>query len=874
VKRHFRTPESLPAECRAFIGEVDETYREFEADRGMLERALDISSEEQMQANAQMRALLEAFPDFYFRLDAHGRILEYKAGSAVDAFLPGHNLVGKLIQAAPQPEVARKFQAAIERVGRSRSPAAIEYSLQVRAAEEHYEARLVPLLRDEIFVIVRNITGRKRMEEALSLIVERFTLAMEAANDGLWDWHVPGNESHFSPRYFTMLGYEPDALPANQETWLRLIHPDDRTSALREFEDYLAGRVEKYETEFRMRHRSGSYLWILSRGKVVGRNPQGQPMRVVGTHSDITARKLAEEKVLKARDELEAKVQERTQQLSEANVSLRESEERARSILNNVQAGIILVDPASRQVLDANPVALSLLKRSRAEVIGHVCHNYICPADRGQCPVADLSGTVDNSERLLVRADGTHIPILKTVVPIMLGGRRVLLESFVDITERKRAQTELEKAKLAADAASQAKSRFLAMMSHEIRTPLNGVTGVLHLLQKDTLTAQQCRWIEMATTSAGTLLRVINDILDFSKVEAGKLDLHIVVTDLHTRVKETAAAFAERAAARGLGWSLFIDPGVPRYVATDGDRLAQVLGNLLGNAVKFTDAGAISLRVTLLAVESDHTRVRFEVTDTGAGVSPEEQDRLFKPFSQVDNSTTRRHGGTGLGLGICKHLVELMGGKIGVETTVGRGSTFWFEMPLREMTSLPEPETPEPAVAARPVPAVHSSPAPQAAPRRVLLAEDNEINQELAREMIQSAGCQCDCVVSGLEAVHAATRGGYDLVFMDCMMPGLDGYRATQAIRADEAERAAAGQAVRRLPIIAMTANAMEGDREECLAAGMDDYLSKPLEPDQVARMLQRWLTGGRADRAAEGTRNALTECAASSRAGINSETP
>jgi signal transduction histidine kinase/CheY-like chemotaxis protein len=435
-----------------------------------------------------------------------------------------------------------------------------------------------------------------------------------------------------------------------------------------------------------------------------------------------------------------------------------------------------------------------------------------------------------------------------------------------EMSERKRAQEQLarardelevrvhertqqlERAKVAAEAASEAKSRFLAMMSHEIRTPLNGVTGMLHLLLRDRLTAQQQRWIDMAQNSAETLLCVINDILDFSKVEAGKLDLHLVPTDLHETVHQIATNFAERAGIKGLAWNLFIDPAVPRLVQTDADRLAQVLGNLLGNAVKFTDAGSVSLRVTRLVEDGTVASVRFAVIDTGMGVAPEQRDRLFKPFSQVDNSNTRRHGGTGLGLGISKQLVELLGGKIGVQSEAGKGSTFWFELPLQQTTVAPAPMVAS-ATVATDVPSVGATGRlPEACNQRVLLVEDNEINQELAREMIRMAGCECECVPNGHEAVRAAASGRYALVFMDCMMPGMDGYGATRAIRAEEARQATPGATARRLPIIAMTANAMEGDREECLAAGMDDYLSKPLDPDQVARMLERWLAGVRQD--------------------------
>ena len=1099
VKRQFGSLENLSAECRAFVHDVDAAYRELEADRGMLERALEISSEEQMQANAQMRALLEAFPDIYFRLDGQGRILEYKAGVAADTSSPPHRLVGKLIQAVPRPEAARKFQAAIERVGQSQSLVAIEYSLKVREAEEYYEARLLPLPQREIFVIVRNITERKRSELALQSsefflrksqavatigsyylnaqtgrwrssaaldeilgihegfpkdvngwisvvhpehqeemlrylqehviaghnrfdweyriirksdrqerwvhglgelefddqgntitmigtiqditarrlseaaqnnLKERLAATLNALPDLLFatdpegrilDFRAPSTDKlYLAPdnflgrtvkevlppeaaaiimgaiaeafnngvssgatyslpkgdgcEWFEMTGarqgqpgardgrvvvlarditkrkeaedrlrqseerlqeavqvssigtFEHDHLtdtiywsaeqrknygwssdePVNLAKFLDCVYPEDRehiAQAIRRAHDP-AGNG-RYDVEHRIIRCDGCVRWLVTRSQTFfeGEGAARRLVRTSGAVLDITEQKLVEEKLAQARDQLEAKVQERTRQLQQANDSLRESEDRARSILNNVQAGIVVVDPVSHEVIEANPVALSLLKRSREEVIGRLCHSHICPADRGQCPVTDLGGTVDNSERVLVRGDGTSIPILKTVVPITLGGRPVLLESFVDISERKRAQTELEQAKLAAEVASEAKSRFLAMMSHEIRTPLNGVTGVLHLLQKDHLTAQQKRWLDMASTSASTLLLVINDILDFSKVEAGKLDLHPAPTDLRSVVENTAASFAERARARGLAWNTFIDPNVPSMVAADGGRLAQVLGNLLGNAVKFTDAGSVALRVTLQSEANNIATLRFEVADTGEGVAPEQQERLFKPFSQVDSSSTRRHGGTGLGLGICKHLVELMAGVIGVETAAGKGSTFWFELPLKIINSTPEPPMTVQTTVARKDSTAVAAPFARLTKSRVLLAEDNEINQELAREMIQFAGCECDCVVNGPAAVQAAISGNYDLMFMDCMMPGMDGYNATRAIRAEEAKLVAAGQPVSRLPIIALTANAMEGDREECLAAGMDDYLSKPLDPEKVVQAINHWLT-------------------------------
>lgn len=526
--------------------------------------------------------------------------------------------------------------------------------------------------------------------------------------------------------------------------------------------------------------------------------------------------------------------------LAKKNRQLHESEERARTILNHVQTGIVVMDPETHSILEVNPVALAMMGRSRDEVVGRTCHQFMCPSERGRCPVTDLGQTSDNAERVLLRAHGDPLPILKTVVPVTLGARPVLLESFVDISERKCAQQALLAAKEEAESASRAKSEFLAMMSHEIRTPLSGVIGVLHLVGRDGLTPRQERHLEMASTSAETLLRVINDILDFSKVEAGKLDLEKVTFDVRHTLESIATTFQARAEAKYLALEVSMHAAVPRWVQGDPLRVGQVLMNLLGNALKFTEAGRVTVRVEAQPEAHNHSTVRCTVTDTGIGIPREQQKHLFQPFFQVDSSARRRHGGTGLGLGICRQLVELMGGRIGVDSEPGRGSTFWFELPFATSSGPFEPldsvQTSEARTELNPPHADGRQ--PQA---RVLLAEDNEINQEVAREMIEAAGCRCECVGNGRNAASAVLAGDYDLVFMDCMMPEMDGYEAAQAIRAEETRRAAAGE-VRRVPIIALTANAMKGDRERCLAAGMDDYMSKPLEPEAMARMVRRWL--------------------------------
>jgi PAS domain S-box-containing protein len=542
----------------------------------------------------------------------------------------------------------------------------------------------------------------------------------------------------------------------------------------------------------------------------------------------------------------------------------------------------------------------------------------------------------------------------------------------LEARDRKIREESLRQAKEDAAAASWAKSTFLANMSHEIRTPLNGVVGMLKLMRKQPLSEKQKHYADSAIISADTLLSVINDVLDFSKIEAGKLDLDVVDIRVQDIAEDVVGMFAERASVKGLVVGSVVDPAVTNLLKGDRSRLSQILINLVGNAVKFTETGKVVVRCGLKAQTSVQVCLRFEVEDTGAGMSVEECEKIFASFTQGDATTTRIHGGTGLGLAISKQLVELMGGAIGVDSTPGVGSTFWFTVLLDKH----EPASPSPGayidlrgirmliadesdshreimrqqvlawgcdltetrdansaetalrqavkegcpfqvvVVSKSLPdrdvssfarSVHDDdrlsdtglilvsdiddmdplaaedrefrvslvkPVPQSIlydaiiiagnaarrktssqpgfidehsnsthlPFRILLAEDNEINQELALEILQSAGYRCDCVGSGQDAVNSVFQGMYDLVLMDCQMPVMDGFDASRTIRSREAQRVEPDIVRARIPIVALTANAMKGDRERCIESGMDDYMSKPLDPDRLMEMVRKWL--------------------------------
>ena len=522
--------------------------------------------------------------------------------------------------------------------------------------------------------------------------------------------------------------------------------------------------------------------------------------------------------------------------------ALQAAEERMRTILDTAAEGIVSFDQEGR-IEVFNRAAEQLFAADPGQTIGQDIR-FLIPAMADYIGVtADGPGRSTrpdrapiSGERIGVRLDGTHFPLEFSVSGASLDRTGTFTAIVRDITDRRKVEEAMDAA-AAAQAANRAKSRFLANMSHEIRTPMSGVLGMAEMLLETQLTAVQRRYAESVHRSGESLLKIIDGILDFSKIEAGKVELERVEFKPRELMEEVTQLLRDGAEKKGLAFSCRVSADVPETLRGAPSRLQQILINLVGNAIKFTDQGHVAIAVSTIDAETETKAIlHVAVNDTGIGISPEAQRRLFRAFEQADSSTTRSYGGTGLGLAISRELIEQMGGRIGVHSAPGQGSQFWFSVPLDRPALRASNQAADGADADRPA---------RLNGVRVLLAEDNPINQDVAVTMLQSLGCRVHVVDNGVKALAALADAEYDIVLMDRQMPEMDGFDTTAEIRARGLLRPmqpdGAVQPV-ALPVVGLTASALKGDREMCLAAGMDDYLAKPYRRDALRRLLERWV--------------------------------
>ncbi|HLO78323.1 MAG TPA: ATP-binding protein [Magnetospirillum sp.] len=533
---------------------------------------------------------------------------------------------------------------------------------------------------------------------------------------------------------------------------------------------------------------------------------------------------------------------ERLEAEKAAEAALRESEEQLRLIVDHIPVPVVMTRMSDQRLLFANQQVRDLLA-GEAPLGTSTREFYADPDDRDRL-LAELEakGHVRNFEAALKRADGSTFWGLISAVPTVFRNEPVLTAGVYDITDRRRTEEELKEAKEHAEAATRAKTEFLATMSHEIRTPMNGIIGMAQLLLEGSLAAEQREQLEALWNSSRALQSLLNDILDLSRLESGRLELASVPFALEHLVRDVVTLYSARAEEKGTEISFAVHPDVPPFVQGDDLRLRQILLNLVGNAVKFTTEG----RVAVLVSRTEDDAIRIEVTDTGIGIPDDRQAELFLPFNQGGAEVTRRFGGTGLGLAICRRLVELQSGRIGVISKSGVGSTFWLELPLAATAAPPNAGT-----------AVSTDGEQQTGIRSVsvLLAEDNPVNQKVVATYLRRRGHRVTLVGNGRAAVEAVAEGGpFDVVLMDMRMPEMDGIAATRKIRSMPPP---AGET----PIIALTANAYGSDMDVCRAAGMDGFVAKPVDFGELMRLIARFAP-------AEGKAATLPPAAVSGEAG------
>lgn len=680
------------------------------------------------------------------------------------------------------------------------------------------EAELAGLSNFWFFNITYSVVGTAlalviselRQAEDLRKSEERWKFALEGSGDGVWDWNIAEDIITFSSRYKDMLGFAEDDLPTDSTSWLQRIHPDDRARAVVDLQAYLDGRKPSFINEHREYCKDGSLRWMLSRGMVVGRDANGKPLRMIGTNSDITERKRAEQ-------------------------LLRRNEERFRRMLETSPIAVYIYRASDNSVVFANQGYINMLRTTQEKVLGATPATcYQNPREHDEInALLDQGETINNRELALRTVDGQDLWVLASFAPVEYEGEPAVLGWLYDVTG-------LRRAKELAEETATVKANFLASMSHEIRTPMNAIVGLSQLALNKEVSDSVRDYLEKINFSSQSLLGILNDILDFSKLDAGRVKIESSNFNLNTVLRNLHRLFSLNAEEKFLDFEIQVDENVPRDLVGDALRLQQILSNLLGNAIKFTERGKVSLHVSLVGVVDTQTTLMFRVEDTGIGMSDKEQSALFVPFSQADSSITRRFGGTGLGLAISNNLLHLMGSHFEVESTPGKGTVFGFQLTLGtvgfNVTHVMAPNRDrrknkrEAGILAADLSA-RGSPLHGA---RILLAEDNLINQQVATDFLELSGMTVQVANNGREALELLELEPFDAVLMDVNMPVMGGVEATLLIR----EKAEFDQ----LPVIALTAGVTAEERQHCLDNGMNDFVAKPIDPEKLIEVLNKWI--------------------------------
>jgi signal transduction histidine kinase len=658
--------------------------------------------------------------------------------------------------------------------------------------------------------VVQPHSRRSGATDVTTQDAERYLLALAAINLSVYDWNIETGVIHRPPPGVgaPLQWVKP---PLTSDEWAALIHPDDAQGYRAGLIAHLKGETLRLEIEYRYRGSGGEWRWLRQYGMAM-RHQNGRAYRLLGATTDITETKQRDAELAEARAEAERTRRHTLALLDNMRDGVGSAEADGTYITSN-KAMFEMVDIQHEKI-----VALGTMQNIwRYQYENHLVPRTAATADEHVAAQFALFQQADGCQQVRQRPNGTWVE--RHFLRMPDDSRLVVVR---DITEMKQREAELarerdaaEAARAEAEAANQAKSTFLATMSHEIRTPMNGVLGMLDVLEHQGVTDEQRETIATMRSSASALLRIIDDVLDFSRIEAGRLELEETPFSLLRLVAGTVEAFRPQANARGLALSVTLAPGAADALSGDPVRVRQILFNLIGNALKFTNTGGVEVIATTRPFADDQQEVALTVADTGIGISAEELARLFRPFAQADSSTTRRFGGSGLGLSIVRRLAQLMGGDVQVQSTPGAGSTFTVTLRLRS------------AAAAPVLPAIEERRPPQRigkTGRRVLVADDHPVNRQVLTGQLGLLGLAVDTAPDGVVALSLWRPGRYAAVLADMHMPQMDGYALAAEIRRREGVSGAP-----RTPIVAVTANAMRGEEERCLAAGMDAYLAKPV---------------------------------------------
>ncbi len=767
------------------------------------------------------------------------------------------------------PEDRSRIQEAFDRAFNSTGRYEVEHRI-IRQTDQSVRwikavGEIVPRKGDHPACMIgtmQDITDIKMAEKALRDSEAKYRRIVDHSPDMIYRMSLPqGNYEYVSPASEGMFGYAPEAFYASPLLIRKIIHPDWMEYFGDQWKNLLKGHVP-LSYEYQIVHRSGAVRWMNQRNVLV-KDDNGEVVSIEGIVTDVTAQKDAEKAMEDLNKELEMVTFEQKALLEAAKAVLENEkfEAAARKIFDacaksiGAPAGYVAVlnpDGAANEVRlfepGGNPWDLS-------EELLMPVRGLHAEAYRRKQPVCD--NDFPNSEWQKSLPDG-HVHLDNVLlVPLIVDERAagvvglankaggftgkdietaasfgefaaIALRNAMNLEALEKNREQFRLAKDRAESANRAKSEFLANMSHEIRTPLNGVLGMLQLLQDTAVDREQASYINTAISSGKSLLSVLNDILDFSKIESGKIEIVEEPFQLNQTLKSVTDMFMTQASEKGINLHFGIKDGTPASFLGDSSRLRQIFFNLIGNAIKFTSTGEIRITAAVQdgASANGTAGLLFSISDTGVGIPEQKLQSIFEPFVQVDGSYKREHEGTGLGLGIVKRLVELMGGGITVESQIGRGTTFRFTLELKM------PESPPGSGSHGPVPSQSSA---AVAALNILVVEDNPVNQLLAKKLLENQGHTVVGAGNGLRSLDYLAAGQFDLVFMDVQMPVMDGIETTKSIRNDTS-----GRLDSKIPIIAMTAHAMKGDRESFIEIGMDDYIAKPIDKEELVTVIGR----------------------------------